>query len=103
MTDNHETNLRPQEPRRCVKTHLPVSAKVPTSAAPDFTNPKTHTTRLSQCEKSVNPRMDTLGWAEEMVARKIRDGKLKARKCGKRWLTTVEWLEDYLTIHGGGK
>lgn len=48
-------------------------------------------------------RMDHLDHPEEMLCRRIRDGRLKAWKNGKFWLTTVEALNDYLEIHGGGK
>ena len=33
----------------------------------------------------------------------VRKGKLKARKIGRDWFTTREWVEDYIQRHGRGE
>jgi hypothetical protein len=35
------------------------------------------------------------GYSQDYLRFRIRQGKLKAKKIGRNWLTTKEWLDEY--------
>src|SRR3989344_3168780 len=43
------------------------------------------------------------GYSQEYLSLRARQGKLKSVKVGRNWLTTNDWLEDYLKHNGNGE
>lgn len=41
-------------------------------------------------------------YSQEYLSLRARQGKLKSLKLGRNWVTTKEWLEEYLSSNGNG-
>ena len=41
-------------------------------------------------------------YSQEYLSLRARHGKLKSVKLGRNWMTTKEWLEEYLSHNGNG-